>query len=92
MDSLTSFFKVFDSETGLWSSGGYCPTWSKVGKSWNSLDDVVKHLKIYERGQYSDTPRRKVPSAWQVIEFRMHPVGDILKASDLIHSPACRKL
>jgi len=62
------FYKIFDTSTGLYSSGGTKPCWNKVGKTWMTLAQVVKSLKVYCNGTYR-TGRRVPPESWVVQEF-----------------------
>lgn len=41
----TIFYKVRDKATGLFSTGGSSPRWSKKGKVWGALGHVKNHLK-----------------------------------------------
>ena len=43
-----SVFKVRDTKTGLFSSGGYDISWSETGKSWDTFAAVIQHLKLYK--------------------------------------------
>jgi hypothetical protein len=38
-------FKIKDKETGLFSTGGFRPSWSKKGKIFSSISDIKKHIR-----------------------------------------------
>lgn len=39
-------YKVQDMQTGLFSTGGYRPNWTKNGKIFSRLSTVKSHLRI----------------------------------------------
>lgn len=43
-----NFYKIRDTVTYEFSSGGLRPHWSKKGKVWKSKADLKKHLKLVE--------------------------------------------
>ena len=49
-------YKIRHKETGLFSTGGVRPSYSKIGKTWNSMTHVKSHLKQYDTmiHQYPD--------------------------------------
>ena len=67
-----SVFKVRDTKTGLFSSGGYDISWSETGKSWDTFAAVIQHLKLYKRGRW-DAKNNTVPSTWEIVEFKLEP-------------------
>lgn len=81
-------FKILDTQTGLYSTGGYTPSWTDEGKTYRTKAQVSSALKLYERGstswpvkatrkaieQAQKDARRKVPDFWVVIEFELKPV------------------
>lgn len=55
-------FKICDTATGLFSTGGDEPRWSKTGKVWRTIGHVKLHLQhLCWRFEY--------PSTAEVIEF-----------------------
>lgn len=44
------FYKIRDTETGLYSTGGVWPNWSKLGRTFNSIGHVRQHLSSYNSG------------------------------------------
>ncbi len=77
-------FKIKDSETGLFSTGGYSPNWTKRGKTWSQINHVKTHLrqhcntKIVKLGKdprgYDDvkdykTVSNNIPETWVIVEM-----------------------
>lgn len=92
-----TFFKILDTRTGLFSTGGYGPGWSTDGKIYKTLPQLKNALKLYCRGSTSVpilatqkvkaaaklAARRTVPKEWLVVEFTVKP-GKKMKAHSLI--------
>ena len=55
-------FKIRDRETGLYSTGGYHPRWTKAGKVWRGSGALRNHLWLAKS--------RRMPGvlSWEVIE------------------------
>ena len=71
-------FKILDTSTAMYSSGGYLPTWSNRGKSWDTLKSVTSALKLY-RG-------KTIPESWVIVEMKLilceinrTPAKDLIK-------------
>ncbi len=83
-------FKILNTRTGLYSSGGYYPSWSQQGKLYRTLTQALAALALYCRGQpiqgrlefrtakarASEAERRKkrVPASWTIVEFELKPI------------------
>jgi hypothetical protein len=80
-------FKIRDKKTGLYSSGGYTPSWSESGKTWDKLSEIRAHLKMLERGSRY-CPSMKVPASWEIVEFRLEFVGPVKSARSLLKPAA----
>lgn len=39
-------YKIRNKETGLFSTGGVAPRWTKLGKTWNSIGTFKSHLTL----------------------------------------------
>jgi hypothetical protein len=39
-------YKIRNKETGLFSTGGISPNWTKLGKTWNSIGTFKSHLTL----------------------------------------------
>lgn len=71
-------FKITDTKTGLFSSGGIGPGWSKRGKTWNNIGHVKNHLRQFI-GNFRKYPEQgwkseyewinKIPDSWMVVEM-----------------------
>lgn len=71
IDKGGSVYKIRDTRTGLWSTGGYWSnsrTFSKAGKVWNGLGPLRNHLRAVARGDLE-----LIPESWEVVEFVMAP-------------------
>ena len=60
-------FKIRDSKTGLFSTGGCEPRWTKTGKSWSTEGQVKSHLNLWSSG--GGYRHDKVPESWEVLKF-----------------------
>ncbi len=61
-------YKVRDRETGLFSTGGTYPSWTKNGKAWPSRGALKSHLTMWADMGYKKTPKA-IPESWEVVEF-----------------------
>jgi len=68
---MTTEYKIRDKETKLFSTGGYCPEWTKKGKSWKTLAQVQAHLKLFQRGYPAAKRLIKIPLSWEIVEYRL---------------------
>jgi hypothetical protein len=55
-------YKVRDKQTGLFSTGGCYPKFTKKGKTWKALNHVRTHLTLYRTCH-------KVPASWEIVEY-----------------------
>lgn len=69
-------FKIRDIETGLFSTGGTSPRWTKRGKSWSQINHVKNHLRQFcwspkdEAGHTNyKVVKNYIPKNWEVIEL-----------------------
>lgn len=61
-------FKIRDTATGLFSTGGDKPRWSKTGKVWQSIGHVKLHLQqLCWRFEY--------PRTAEIVEFTLSETG-----------------
>lgn len=74
--SVAHVFKIIDTKTGLYSTGGSHPRWTTTGKTWSSLGQIKSHLTQYEKWYSKD---RAIPLQWEVVVFRRAPVNINLK-------------
>jgi hypothetical protein len=62
-------YKIEDTNTGLFSSGGVDPRWSKRGKTWNRRAQALASLRMYQRGIYGQI--REIPATWTIVEYKL---------------------
>ena len=68
--SETVCYKIRDSETGLWSSGGYEPKFTTKGKAWSGTGPLLSHLHQFWRSKYYRDPKTwEIPESWEVVKF-----------------------
>ena len=75
-------YKIQDSTSGLYSTGGYQPKWTREGKVWKTKAQLISHLKLYRRGQYAGE-KRAIPTTWSVVELKIVPMKKT-RASTLV--------
>lgn len=82
-------YKIRDLKTGLFSSGGSYPTWSKNGKIWTTLGKCKSHLSMFK----SDWGAKLgFPSPfWEVVEFELVETGDNCTAAALMNCTSKKK-
>ena len=83
-------FKIRDRETGLFSSGGTYPHFSKTGKVWSDIGHLKSHLSLL----------REIPWNWEIITYvaispsilakdivnmKLDDVLDVLKKNSVEH-------
>lgn len=70
MASTELVYKIQDTATKLYSTGGYAPKWTRDGKSWKTLGQLKSSLKLYVRGQYPGEAK-EIPATWTVVEMKL---------------------
>jgi hypothetical protein len=56
-------FKIRDNSTGLFSTGGHRPRWTKKGKNWTNIGHVKNHINNLYTAKNVDN--------WVVIEYEL---------------------
>ena len=79
------FYKILDTYTGLYSSGGVEPKWTRLGKTWPTRGQVVTSLKVYCDGTFR-SGKRFPPDSWVVQEFEAVSPQNF-SAKDLVSTP-----
>lgn len=77
-------YKIRDRNTGLFSTGGVTPSWTKRGKTWNSEGALKSHLTLLQ--EYSTYSRKKwqCPDNWDVVVLTWEPAeSSVYPARDL---------
>jgi len=66
-------YKIRDKKTGLFSTGGQNPKWTRNGKAWSSEGSLKSHLTQHVQGVYDYNLRSyrtvKVPKNWEIVEY-----------------------
>lgn len=70
---ITKLYKIRNRETGLYSSGGQWPSWSRAGKTWTNLGPLRSHLAQHlgDKNYHKGTDM----SQWQVVEIEVREVA-----------------
>lgn len=75
-------FKIRN-KTGLWSTGGCWPRFTKAGKVWNDLGKVKQHLAQF----ITRDGRSDIPDDWEVVELKIEITeGGVTKAAHVINA------
>lgn len=70
-------YRLLDTATGLYSTGGWDPKWRKQGKTWHSINHVKAHITYWRgkyrqynptTGNYDTLYYREVPSSWVIVK------------------------
>src|ERR1700743_3970380 len=71
-DSMATY-KLRDKATGLFSTGGTNPRWTKKGKVWTSAGALKSHLTLFSTGPWNFETKKydivPVPDTWEVVTF-----------------------
>lgn len=59
-------YKIINPDTGLFSTGGMTPSWSKTGKIWSHRGHVTSHLS-----QFSERDKQTYYSNCKVVEYEL---------------------
>lgn len=79
-------YKIRNRATGLWSSGGMNPRWTKKGKTWATMAHVKSHLRNFEDNYGTYAYRRQSINDWDIVEFEIQELqGNIIPAIDFIN-------
>jgi hypothetical protein len=91
MTTVLIHYKIRDRKTGLYSTGGKPPSWSKNGKTWTTVGGLMNHLSYLKHythptHQYPDAEFYRVPSEWEIIPIEIRadettgiPVADFIR-------------
>ncbi len=63
-------YKIMDKDTGLYSTGGIDPKWTKQGKTWNGMNHVKNHLRQFCEESWPDKLwYNGIPDSWIIQEY-----------------------
>ena len=65
----TNVFRIKNTETGLYSTGGYSPSFNKKGKSWNTRGHAISSLMGCDAS--IDTTK------WVIVEYELNEVSRV---------------
>lgn len=69
-------YKIQDSKTGLFSTGGVCPRFTKSGKIWSRLNFVMSHLTL--------VGHCNIPDTWNLVEYNFNGAVTITQIVKLL--------
>lgn len=76
------FYKI-RAKTGLYSTGGAWPRWSKLGKTWTTKGHLSAHFtNLGSHGQKVYATSDAVVVECEIVETSAAPVADFIKAAD----------
>lgn len=76
---IPTVYKIFNTTTNLYSSGGMYPEWTRVGKTWSNITNLRSHLKQFSR--YN----KRIPDDWIVIELNGSDKISTLNILDILN-------
>lgn len=82
---MNKIYKIRDIETGLYSTGGMSPRWTRHGKGWTSLGALKLHLHQFLKQIWNNYPSHStllfqyggpglinnIPKNWEVVTFQI---------------------
>lgn len=72
-------FKIRHKETGLFSTGGLSPTWSKQGKVWQRLSYVHNHISMFVESYRPNSVYKDAEVVEAEITEILHPIEPVSK-------------
>lgn len=83
------FYKITDPETGLFSTGGSDPKWTKKGKIWRTLGALKNHLNIVQMerwvGPWSGQRRREQFNPYEGCQVVLCEVREVSRYDVQVH-------
>lgn len=72
MKDVLKFYRIKNTATGLYSTGGVVPRWNKKGKVWNNIGHIKSHItgvKAYANPKkFSIKPPTQSMRTWEIEE------------------------
>ena len=83
MANENKIYKIRNVKTGLYSTGGLYPRWTKAGKTWSGIGPLRVHLAQHLRHSIQDI------NDWRVVEIEVrelaaHEVHEMLNEKQMI--------
>jgi hypothetical protein len=69
---MTTYYKIRNRATGLFSRGGQTVEWNRSGKVWTTLGTLRNHLAQHMPTRYRDGTNM---TDWEVVEYEVREVG-----------------
>jgi len=66
-EEIITHYKILNKK-GLYSTGGFEPSFEKKGKTWKRLRDLKSHLTQYKKNDFG-RPNKQIPEDWTIEEF-----------------------
>lgn len=66
-----TFYKIRNPETGLFSSGGSMPNWTKRGKVWRGVGPLKNHLNLIMNRAYYGRRNRAVYDGCELVTVQV---------------------
>jgi len=69
-----TIYKIRHADSGLYSTGGTTPKWTKTGKTWNNIGHLKSHLRTYIAANTKDDAKEAVYEmlrGWQIVPITM---------------------
>ena len=76
-------FKIRNIDTGLYSTGGMWPQWTRAGKTWSGTGPLRAHLAQHLRRSTQDLAKWRVVEI-EVREVAAHEVHEMLNAKQML--------
>jgi len=94
-------YKICDEKTGLFSTGGANPKWTKVGKIWQCEGHVKSSITnwatCYGNQLYNQKTKqwygvnKKIPKSWKVICFDLNTAIQETLSAEALHKRPAKK-
>lgn len=88
MPATQTLYKIEDTETGLFSSGGMQPRWTKLGKTWNTRAQALASLRMFQYVGYQQ--RREIPPTWTLVEYKL-VTSKRQRAAEAVEQAPCKR-
>ena len=69
---MLTLYKIRNKDTGLYSTGGASPSWSKTGKTWSKVCHITAHLNHVEKRGFGSRYKTYLADA-EIVLFEATP-------------------
>lgn len=82
---MTTYYKIKNKTTGLYSTGGVYSRWTKDGKTWTNISKLRAHLTLRLNGRIiHDAMDNWEIIEYEVIESSVKTINDVINPKRLI--------